>query len=68
MAADRSGVGEYVSGKLTGVANLASGRFAMIADGLGFQLEHFPIFWNRKGLNEAAGAAIEEGSQEQAPV
>lgn len=44
MAAERgltyapSGPGEYVSGRLAGVANLASGRFAMIEDGLGFQL------------------------------
>ncbi len=33
-----SGPGEYVSGRLAGVANLASGRFAMLEDGLGFQL------------------------------
>ena len=33
-----SGPGEYVSGRLAGVANLASGRFAMIEDGLGLQL------------------------------
>jgi hypothetical protein len=44
MAAERgltyapSEPGEYVSGRLAGVANLASGRFAMIEDGLGFQL------------------------------
>lgn len=30
--------GEYVSGRLAGSVNLASGRFAMIDDGLGFQL------------------------------
>ncbi len=30
--------GEYVSGRVSGVAYLASGRFAMIKDGLGFQL------------------------------
>jgi type IV secretory pathway VirD2 relaxase len=30
--------GEYVSGRLAGVANLVSGRFAMIDNGLGFQL------------------------------
>ncbi|MGY2849144.1 type IV secretory pathway VirD2 relaxase [Bradyrhizobium sp. USDA 4509] len=30
--------GEFVAGKLAGVATLASGRFAMIEDGLGFQL------------------------------
>ena len=33
-----SGPGEYLSGRLAGVATLASGRFAMIEDGLGFQL------------------------------
>gem|GEM_PF-5335341 len=33
-----SGLGEYVTGRLAGVATLASGRFAMIEDGLGFQL------------------------------
>jgi len=44
MAAERglsyapSGPGEYVTGRLTGVATLTSGRFAMIDDGLGFQL------------------------------
>jgi hypothetical protein len=44
MAADRgltftsSKTGEYVSGRLTGVASLASGRFAVIEDGLGFRL------------------------------
>ncbi|SEE67933.1 Type IV secretory pathway, VirD2 components (relaxase) [Rhizobiales bacterium GAS191] len=44
MAAERgltyapSEPGEYVSGRLAGVANLASGRFAMIDNGLGFQL------------------------------
>jgi hypothetical protein len=48
MARDRgltytpSNVGEYVSGQLTGVANLVSGRFAMIENGLGFQL----VPWN----------------------
>jgi hypothetical protein len=30
--------GEYVSGMLVGSAQLASGRFAMIDDGIGFQL------------------------------
>jgi len=33
-----SNVGEYVSGRLAGVASLVSGRFAMIDNGLGFQL------------------------------
>ncbi|MDF2811487.1 MAG: hypothetical protein K0S56_2518 [Microvirga sp.] len=44
MAAERglaytpSQPGEYVSGRLSGSVNLVSGRFAMIDDGLGFQL------------------------------
>jgi Protein of unknown function (DUF3363) len=44
MAAERglsyapSGPGAYVTGRLTGVANLTSGRFGMIEDGMGFQL------------------------------
>lgn len=44
MAAERgltyapSQPGEYVPGMLAGSINLASGRFAMIDDGLGFQL------------------------------
>nr|WP_299496331.1 DUF3363 domain-containing protein [uncultured Rhizobium sp.] len=33
-----SQAGEYVSGSLKGSINLASGRFAMLDDGLGFQL------------------------------
>jgi hypothetical protein len=44
MAKDRgltfvpSSAGEHVSGRLAGVASLVSGRFAMIENGLGFQL------------------------------
>ena len=44
MAAERgltftaAKTGEYVSGRLIGSAQLASGRFAMIDDGIGFQL------------------------------
>jgi Protein of unknown function (DUF3363) len=44
MAAERglewqpAATGEYVAGKLVGQAQLASGRFAMIDNGLGFQL------------------------------
>ncbi|MDF2620278.1 MAG: hypothetical protein K0S00_2937, partial [Xanthobacteraceae bacterium] len=38
LAYTRSQPGEYVSGRLAGSVNLASGRFAMIDDGLGFQL------------------------------
>ncbi|MGV7212554.1 DUF3363 domain-containing protein [Bradyrhizobium sp. UFLA05-112] len=34
----QANAGEYVSGRLAGVASLVSGRFAMIDNGLGFQL------------------------------
>jgi type IV secretory pathway VirD2 relaxase len=45
-----SKAGEYVSGRLTGVASLASGRFAMMEDGLGFRLVPWqPVLENRIG-------------------
>jgi hypothetical protein len=44
-------------------------RLPLISMGKEFvQLEQNPTDLNREGLNEAAGAAIEEGSQEQPPV
>jgi hypothetical protein len=42
--------GDYVSGRLAGIANLVSGRFAMIENGLGFQLvPRQPILEKRIG-------------------
>ncbi|MGK6312601.1 DUF3363 domain-containing protein [Neorhizobium sp. DT-125] len=42
--------GEYVTGRLVGSANLASGRYAMIEDGLGFQLVPWqPVLEQRIG-------------------
>jgi type IV secretory pathway VirD2 relaxase len=42
--------GEYVSGRLAGIASLVSGRFAMIEKGLGFQLVPWqPILEKRIG-------------------
>ncbi|WP_309085759.1 DUF3363 domain-containing protein [Chelativorans sp.] len=42
--------GEYVSGRLSGAVSLASGRFAMLDDGLGFQLVPWqPLLDNRIG-------------------
>ncbi len=42
--------GEYVSGTLVGSTQLASGRFAMIDDGIGFQLVPWqPVLNNRIG-------------------
>lgn len=56
MAAERgltfmpSKAGEYISGRLTGAASLASGRFAMIEDGLGFRLVPWqPVLEKRIG-------------------
>jgi type IV secretory pathway VirD2 relaxase len=56
MAAERgltftpSKAGDYVSGRLTGAASLASGRFAMIEDGLGFRLVPWqPVLEKRIG-------------------
>ena len=46
----RASTGEYVSGRLAGVATLVSGRFAMIDDGLGFQLVPWqPVLDSRLG-------------------
>ncbi|HEX3723937.1 MAG TPA: DUF3363 domain-containing protein, partial [Nitrolancea sp.] len=45
-----SKAGEYVSGRLAGAASLASGRFAMIEDGLGFRLVPWqPVLEKRIG-------------------
>jgi type IV secretory pathway VirD2 relaxase len=42
--------GEYVSGRLAGIASLVSGRFALIENGLGFQLVPWqPILEKRIG-------------------
>jgi hypothetical protein len=42
--------GEYVSGTLVGSTQLASGRFAMIDDGIGFQLVPWqPVLDKRTG-------------------
>jgi type IV secretory pathway VirD2 relaxase len=56
MARDRgltympTNAGEYVSGRLAGAASLVSGRFAMIDNGLGFQLVPWqPILEKRIG-------------------
>jgi hypothetical protein len=59
-----SNPGEYVSGRLVGMASLASGRFAMIDDGLGFQLVPWqPLLDKRIGQHITGiardGASIE---------
>lgn len=57
----RSGVGEYVGGTLSGSTNLASGRFAMIEDGLSFQLVPWqPVLEKRIGQH-VTGVMCEGG-------
>jgi hypothetical protein len=48
-----TGIGDRVSGKLVGQAQLSSGRFAMIDNGLGFQL----VPWN-DALDKRLGQQI----------
>ncbi|HZV06168.1 MAG TPA: DUF3363 domain-containing protein [Gemmataceae bacterium] len=70
MAAERgltfapSGLGEYVSGRLAGVANLASGRFAMIEDGLGFQLVPWQPVLEKRLDQHISGVRRDDGGIE----
>ena len=70
MAAERglpyapSGPGEYVTGRLAGVVTLTSGRFAMIEDGLGFQLVPWqPVLEKRIGQH-LSGVRRDDGGIE----
>jgi len=56
--------GEYVSGRLAGVASLVSGRFAMIDDGLGFQLVPWLPMLERHIGRQITGLARDDGSIE----
>ncbi len=70
MAAERgltytpSGPGEYVTGRLAGVANLASGRFAMIEDGLGFQLVPWQPVLEKRLDQHISGVRRDDGGIE----
>jgi hypothetical protein len=70
MAKDRgltfmpSSAGEYVSGRLTGVASLVSGRFAMIDNGLGFQLVPWQPLLERHIGRYITGLQREDGGIE----
>jgi type IV secretory pathway VirD2 relaxase len=56
--------GDYVSGRLAGIASLVSGRFAMIENGLGFQLVPWqPILEKRIGQH-IAGLQRDDGGIE----
>ncbi len=56
--------GEYVSGRLAGVANLASGRFAMIEDGLGFQLVPWKPVLEKRLDQHISGVRRDDGGIE----
>src|SRR5262249_33909431 len=53
--------GELVSGTLAGSANLASGRYAMIDDGLGFSLVPWQQVLDRRIGRHIAGVARDDG-------
>jgi type IV secretory pathway VirD2 relaxase len=56
--------GEYLSGRLAGIASLVSGRFAMIENGLGFQLVPWqPILEKRIG-HHISGLQRDDGGIE----
>ena len=70
MAAERglkfttAKTGEYVSGTLVGSTQLASGRFAMIDDGIGFQLVPWQPLLEKRIGQHIAGAMRDAGGIE----
>jgi len=70
MAAERglaynpSQPGDYVSGRLTGSINLASGRFAMIDDGLGFHLVPWQPVLEKQIGRQISGVSRDGGGVE----
>jgi type IV secretory pathway VirD2 relaxase len=56
--------GEYVSGRLAGVASLVSGRFAMIDSGLGFQLVPWQPLLEKHIGQHISGLQREDGGIE----
>jgi type IV secretory pathway VirD2 relaxase len=55
---------EYVSGRLAGVASLVSGRFAMIENGLGFQLVPWQPLLERRIGQHISGLQRDDGGIE----
>jgi len=53
-----------LSGRLAGVANLASGRFAMIEDGLGFQLVTWQPVLEKRLDQHISGIRRDDGAIE----
>ncbi len=56
--------GEYVAGALTGSVNLVSGRFAMIEDGLGFQLVPWQPVLEKQIGRHISGVSRDDGGVE----
>jgi type IV secretory pathway VirD2 relaxase len=54
-------IGNYISGTLIGTANLASGRYAMIDDGLGFSLVPWRPILERHLDRHVTGIAMPDG-------
>lgn len=59
-----SGTGEHVSGKLVGQAQLASGRFAMIDSGMGFQLVPWSDPLEKRLGQQISGVAMPGGGMD----
>ena len=59
-----SQAGEYVSGHITGAANLVSGRFAMIENGLGFQLVPWQPLLDKRIGQHITGLQRDDGGIE----
>lgn len=56
--------GEYVSGRLAGVASLVGGRFAMIDNGLGFQLVPWQPLLEKRIGRQIGGLIRDDGGIE----
>jgi hypothetical protein len=59
-----SQAGEYVSGRLAGIASLVSGRIAMIDNGLGFQLVPWQPLLNKRIGQHITGLQRDDGAIE----
>ena len=61
VAFNKAGTGEYVAGTYCQRLNLASGRFAMLDDGLGFQLVPWSPSLERQLGKHVSGVARDDG-------
>jgi hypothetical protein len=60
--------GEYVSGRLAGIASLVSGRFAMIENGLGFQLVPWQPNYGRRRTFFDEWSSHSSGAEKGSPL